>query len=336
MGWRGEFACQAAALDGEPARVTAVHRGAADVIGEFGSSRVPLTGKAAELDIAVGDWLLRDHETGRVIHRLERFGAFVRKAPGTDRSLQTIAANVDTVFLVTSSNAEFSVARLERYLTLAREAKAFPVVVITKADLEADIARYEQGARDLAAGLIVESLDARDPAQVSALSAWCSEGQTLALLGSSGVGKSTLLNSLSGAQQAVGAVREDDKKGRHTTTSRSMHPLQAGGWVIDTPGMRELQLVDVAQSIDDVFDDVSELADSCRFSDCSHDQEPGCAVAAAIELGDIDADRLRRYHKLLAEDRRNSQTLAERRAHDRSLGQLYRSVQSSKRQMRRD
>ena len=145
------------------------------------------------------------------------------------------------------------------------------------------------------------------------------------------MGKSTLINSLTGEHLATRAAREDDQRGRHTTTARSMHALPDGGWLIDTPGMRELQLVDVGHALDDVFGEIATLAERCRFSDCTHTSEPGCAVLAATESGDLDPARLRRYRKLLLEDRHNSESLAERRAWDRSTGRLYKSILAGKR-----
>jgi ribosome biogenesis GTPase len=193
------------------------------------------------------------------------------------------------------------------------------------------VSDFVSQASALSPGVLVEALDARSPDDVEVLLPWCESGQTVALLGSSGVGKSTLVNTLTGDHQVTKEVREDDQRGRHTTTSRSMHRLPQGGWLVDTPGMRELQLVDIGDALDNVFAEVAALASQCRFSDCSHESEPGCAVRAAIEAGALDAERLRRYRKLLSEDRRNTETVAERRSRDKNFGKMIKSVMAEKR-----
>ncbi len=313
------------------ARVLRVHRNRIEVVHVDGQDAIPLAGKSATLRITVGDWVLVDQEGPQVRALLERFGLFQRKAAGTSGEIQLIAANVDTLFIVTSANRDFNIARLERYLAIAHDAGAFPVIVITKADTVESVDEFVAAAAGLSPGIVVEALDARCAENVEVLRPWCETGQTVALLGSSGVGKSTLISTLAGVELATQAARDDDQRGRHTTTGRSMYRLSHGGWLLDTPGMRELQLVDVGDALDDVFRDVADLAAQCRFADCSHEAEPGCAVQSAIEAGILDAERLRRYRKLQSEDRRNTETLAERRARDKDFGKMVRTVMSDKR-----
>jgi len=338
LGWRPFFQSQMAddPIAGlRPARVLAVHRGRIDVAAADGPCGID-PGSAGDRQITVGDWVLIGDDGPRVHRVLERSGVFKRRSAGTVGTTQLIAANVDTLFIVTSANRDFNVARLERYLAIAHDAAAFPVVVITKADTVESADEFVALASRLSPGLLVEALDGRDAAAVEVLRPWCESGQTVALLGSSGVGKSTLINTLAGTEQETHSVRDDDQRGRHTTTGRSMHRLPAGGWLIDTPGMRELQLVDVGGALDDVFAEVAELATSCRFGDCTHDAEPGCAVRVAIESGDLDPDRLQRYRKLLSEDRRNSESIAERRSRDKYFGKMYKSIQSDNRRRKGD
>ncbi len=332
LGWRPHFQSQLDLNEVVRAmRVMGVHRSRVELLGEDGQSVIDLSARSAAFDLSVGDWVLVNESAQQIVSRLSPFGQFKRRAAGSGGNTQTIAANVDTLFVVTSANRDFNVARLERYLAVAHDAGAFPLIVITKSDLAESVEAFVTAARSVSPGVLVEALDARDPEQIKVLSAWCSAGQTVALLGSSGVGKSTIINTLTGSEQITSAARDDDQRGRHTTTSRSMHRLPEGGWLIDTPGMRELQLVDVGDALDEVFADIAELSKRCKFKNCQHDAEPGCAVQAAISSSELDAHRLHRYRKLQAEDRRNSESLADRRSRDKSLGKLYRSVQSDMR-----
>ncbi len=262
---------------------------------------------------------------------LERTSLIKRRAPGTDRQEQLIAANIDTAFIVTSCNQDFKVARLERYAALAFEARMTPVIVVTKTDLVTDPQNYVDAARAVSDMIDVVALDARGDAPRTKLLPWCKPGKTVAFLGSSGVGKSTLANALLESQSIeTQTIREDDAKGRHTTTRRELHAMPNGCLVLDTPGMRELQLTDAAEGINDLFADIQELAAQCRFKNCQHDSEPECAVLKAIDEGVLDGDRLRRWRKLMAEDAFNSASLAERRSRDKAFGKMVRGVKKLK------
>jgi ribosome biogenesis GTPase len=281
--------------------------------------------------VTVGDWLLLDRERPQDSRLLERTSLIRRRAAGRDARMQPIAANIDTVFVVTSCNQDFNLARLERYVALAFEAGIEPVILLTKADLADDPAHYVARAQTVSDRAPVAALDARGAEPARALADWCKPGRTVAFLGSSGVGKSTLTNALLGAEAiATQGVREDDAKGRHTTTRRELHATPGGCLVLDTPGMRELQLLDAAAGIADVFEDIEALAASCRFTDCRHETEPGCAVEAAIEDGSLDPARLARWRKLEAEDAFNSASLAERREKDRAFGKRVRDAVRAK------
>ncbi len=229
------------------------------------------------------------------------------------------------MFITSSCNADFNPARLERYLALALQAGVDPVIVLTKADLADDADDYRRRAEAIMRGVLVEVIDAKSADVLDRLAPFCAKGRTVALLGSSGVGKSTLTNALTGEHAATQEVREDDAKGRHTTTARSMHRTATGGWLIDTPGIRELRLFDVGEGLDEVFEDIVELAEGCRFNDCAHETEPGCAVQAAIAAGTLEPERLRRWQKLQREDRHNTESVAEHRARARGMQKVYRT-----------
>lgn len=312
-----------------PMRITEVQRDRLSALGEEGALLLMVPADAQTGDFAVGDWVLVGVDN-RLTRRLEPKSSLTRRAAGTDASVQLIANNVDTLFIVSSCNADFSVARLERYLALASEAKVTPVVVLTKADLAEDVRNLQEQAEALMPYLAVIPLNATDASAVEILQPWCGAGQTVALVGSSGVGKTTLLNALAGLEAETQGVREDDAKGRHTTTARAMRPIVQGGWVIDTPGMRALRLTDSAEGIDAVFEEITQRASHCRFADCQHEQEPGCAVQAAIESGELDADRLRRWRKLQREDLHNSQTVAQARQREKLFSKKVNRVVGDK------
>lgn len=309
LGWRAWFGDQLSPEEQarcHPVRVMAVHRGQLAVAGAGSQGSVtPYIQGAAPSDDhpTVGDWLLVDGATGAPVRVLRRLNLFKRRAAGDQRREQMIAANIDTVLIVASCNQDFNVARVERYLVLAREAGVDPVVVLTKTDLTDDADGFVAAVAAIEPGLRVEAVNGRDPASAARLGAWCGPGQTVALLGSSGVGKSTLVNTLRGSDSiATQAIRAGDASGRHTTTVREMHRLDRGGWLLDTPGMRELQLADAAEGIAELFDDFILAAEDCRFSDCAHGREPGCAVRAAIAAGTLTPERFERWQKLAAAD----------------------------------
>ncbi len=338
LGWGSPLARQLV-QDGDdarvPVRVLEVHRDRLRVAGENTNELISLpvlSGRTSEEDApTVGDWLLLDRDDLHFGRLLERQSLFKRRAAGTSGKTQLIAANIDTVFVVSSCNQDFNEARLERYLVLAREANVFPVVVLTKSDLCRDPEGYAKRAIRLLPSLPVETVNALDADSVRKLAPFCGTGQTVVLLGSSGVGKSTLVNSLTRSESvATQSIREDDGKGRHTTTGRAFYRLIDGGWLVDTPGMREIQLTEAASGIREVFEEIETVAAECRYGDCTHLTEPGCAVRSAIERGEIEESRLARWRKLGAEERRNSETLAERRARDKNFGKLVRTVMREK------
>ncbi|MBY6185151.1 ribosome small subunit-dependent GTPase A [Marinobacter hydrocarbonoclasticus] len=334
LGWKPFFQQQLTLeqWDSLAARVTVVHRNRLVLQSERGQLDLPLL--PAMPAFAVGDWLLLDAE-GQYIEQLERQSLFRRRAAGPGVNEQLIAANVDTLFIVTSCNEDFNLNRLERYLALAHEAEVDPVVVLTKMDLHPDPDTLLRDVQRLDPMLMVLAVNALNHDSVQALAPWCGRGKTVALMGSSGVGKSTLINTLLGEQaQSTGAIREDDSKGRHTTTGRSLHLMVHGGLLLDTPGMRELQLTDCEQGVNEVFAEITQLAERCRFADCQHDSEPGCAIQAAIASGELSERRLNSYQKLMREQAHNTATLAEKRSRDKAFAKHCQSVQSHHRKMK--
>jgi len=327
LGWSPFFARQPHdAPDTVPYRISAVHRDRVSALGEPGEVSLTTPADQPTGAFAVGDWVFADKD-GQITSRLDRQTLIQRRAAGKDARAQLIAANVDVLFIVTSCNADFNVPRLERYLALAYEAGCQPVILLTKADLCDDADRYTKEATQIDAAVPVLVVNAKDHNDVQRVATWCKPGQTAAFLGSSGVGKTTVTNGLSGIKAATGPMRVGDAKGRHVTTSRTMIPMVNGGWIIDTPGMRELQLFDADEGIDQLFDDIADLAQNCRFSNCNHDKEPGCAVQQALKDGDIEPARLARWEKLKREDRLNSQTMVQSRTKGRAFSRHINKTQ---------
>lgn len=293
-----------------PARVVAHHRGLWRLATEAGECAGRLSGRfAAEAaqggHPVVGDWLAIDRveaDGDALIHALlPRKSAFARRAAG-GVGVQIVAANVDIVFLVAGMNSDLNPRRLERYLVATRDSGAAPVIVLTKADLSADADAERKAVEAIAAGAPVATLSALRGEGLEALNAWLKPGVTAALLGSSGAGKSTLLNALAGEElMSTGAIREADDRGRHTTTHRELFRLPGGALLIDTPGMRELGLVADEAALDESFADIMALIPQCKFSNCTHASEPGCAILAALADESLSAERWRSYLKLQRE-----------------------------------
>ena len=317
LGWNEYFAAlfEPYRLEGlAPYRVVAQHRDRCATSGEMGDLLAEVSGRFRHQTAdasgypTVGDWVALEPFARRrgVIHAvLERRSAFVRKAAGEATEAQVVAANVDTVFIVTGLDGNFNVRRIERYLTAARDSGASPVIVLNKSDLRDDLAEVIAEVEAIALGTPVAAVSARDGSNLDSLRRHVGPGKTAALIGSSGAGKSTLINRLLGRDRLpAGPVRESDSRGRHTTSRRELIALADGSLLIDTPGMRELQLWADEDSLARAFDDVEDIAARCRFADCRHENEPGCAVQEALANGRLEQGRLESYLKQRREIRR--------------------------------
>ena len=329
----------------EPGRVIIQQRTHYVVVTDQGELQAQPTGRFFHEALegehpAVGDWVAvtpRPAEGSASVHAvLPRRTVFVRKAADSVQTPQVVAANVDVAFLVTSMNDDFNVRRLERYLGAAWQSGAQPVIVLTKADLCADPDVFLARAERIAGGVPVLAVSAMTGLGMAELAVQLPVGDTGVLVGSSGAGKSTLVNALAGqARMSTGAIRDDDARGRHTTTHRELILLPSGALILDTPGMREFGMVDAGIDLEATFSDVESLAEGCRFRDCRHEHEPGCAVRAARETGALDDARWQSFQKLgkeLAHLERKDDRLAREAERKRwiSIAKAQRSHQTSK------
>jgi ribosome biogenesis GTPase len=322
------------------ARVTEVHREKYKIIGVDGEKLAHLKASifhgevSAERFPAVGDFVVaRKNKDGEdtILRVFERKSKFSR-LDSFNRTEQIIAANFDYVLILTSMNKDYNPKRLDRYLASAWESGGMPVIVLTKSDTTDEVEWFIDNVAENALGVPVVAVSSITGDGIDELKALLKPKSTLVLLGSSGVGKSTLVNALAGTElMKVKAIREDDSKGRHTTTHRQLLTLEDGTMIIDTPGMRELELWDVSSGLDSTFRDIEELAERCRFKDCTHMGEPGCAVLEALKIGEISEDRLISYKKLkkeaiFAASKESKSLMQQRKAKERSFGRMQKNL----------
>ncbi len=357
LGWDDQFENQFQAVapnypEAIPARIIREDRGHYRAIHKDLTYTASVTGKfrhdfvQAEQYPAVGDWVIATHvgdEDKLQIHAvLDRRTVFKRIQAGSTSEIQVVAANVNTVFIVMGVDGDFNPRRAERYITLAYESGASPVLILSKCDLIDGLEFHLEALETVSVGVPIHPISSVEGKGVEDLAQYLGIGQTVACLGSSGAGKSTLINALLGTEAMdTGAVREDDSRGRHTTTFRQLLPLPNGGALIDTPGMRELQLTGDESSLSHSFEDVEAIATQCRFRDCAHETEAGCAIQEAIANGDLSPERLKSYHKLQREldytNRRQSESFEhEERKRNKSLNKMYKRVQKESRRQKGD
>lgn len=336
LGWQPSFQQQLSLDEWEtaqqPARILEQHRSRIEVATDSEHFYLPMFPGMPSL--TVGDWILLD-QNGLFLRELNRISLFKRKAAGSKIAEQLIAANIDTALITCSLNEDFNLNRIERYLCLVNEAGSDAIILLTKVDLCPNPDEYVRLTQALDINLPVMAMDTRDALQTAQLQPWLSSAQTLAVVGSSGVGKSTLVNQLVGEElQSTGHIRQSDDKGRHTTTRRSLLATRYGGLILDTPGMRELQLTGTDDGISATFSDIEELAEQCRFGDCRHQREPGCAVQNAVQRGQLDYRRLVNYQKLQRELAFNNASLADRRQSERDTTRYHKRVAKASMEMK--
>lgn len=322
IGYRSEVEASFAALAGDglaPGRVVRAEGMRARVLGEDGRERTLLVPKRLVTETfwpVAGDWVAYDDARGAVEHVLPRTSVFERRRVGKAEATQVVAANLDLVVIVMGLDADFSLRRLSRYLALAHGHHVSASVLLTKAGISEHVPERLEEARRACGRVPVHAVDVLAGIGLETVRGLVGEGRTLALIGSSGVGKSTLVNHLLGHDEVrVNEVRARDGTGRHTTTHRELHVLEGGGVLLDTPGMREVALVGDEEGIDATFEDVTRHAGACRFRDCRHEGEPGCAVALAIAQGELDPERVEEAARL-----RDELSRTNRRAHDKARG----------------
>ena len=327
-------------ISGIPARITAVHKGRFGIVSDFGEVYAVLKGREyyheGESFPTVGDFVLIEHNNdgdSRIIKTLERKTYFSRRDPDKGRGEQAVAANFDYVFIMQSMNHDFNSKRLERYLTAARQSKAEPVIVLTKADLTDDYLPYIIETSNIAQGVKLCIVSAKTGYGMNELQPYLKKGKTLVFLGSSGVGKSSLVNALAGENiMDTNGIREDDSKGRHTTTHRQLIMLKNGVMIIDTPGMRELGMWDISEGLNEAFSDIETLSQYCKFRDCRHENEPGCAVKKAIQSGELDERRFESYRKIKAEAKYSGDSAEYRRQKE----QFFKTVTINQRKKKKE
>lgn len=326
---------------GIPARITAVHKERYEIVCEHGQTYARLKtsvyyGEGYESFPTTGDFVLINYNgsgDSQIVKTLERKSFFSRRDPTPGRGEQAVAANFDYVFIMASLNHDFNSKRIERYLTLAWQSGAIPVIVLTKEDLVEDYTKQVQTLEKITSGIGIYAVSAKTGYGIDMLSDYLRPAKTVVFLGSSGVGKSSLVNKLAGEEiMPVNSIREDDSKGRHTTTHRQLIMLPNGVMIIDTPGMRELGMWDVSLGLGEAFTDVEKFIGRCKFSDCKHQSEPGCAIKKAIASGELSGERWNSYIRLkqeakFADDKAGF--LRDKSARNKSIAQWSRQIKKN-------